>query len=129
MNDTTEKKASEKGMEQHFYRASAEDFGKIPGSPITYWVPNSISQSFDESALIGQNFEVRSGLTTGDNGLYIHFWHEVSNSHIIHGASKKMNFFSPHNKGGDFRKWYGNAENVLKYGADNIPLCQTSCRL
>lgn len=102
------------------YTATAEDFAKIPGSPIAYWVSGSISHIFEKLAPIGQNFKVRSGLTTGDNNSYIYFWHEVGKSRIIHGDSKKSSFFSPHNKGGDFRKWYGNAENVLKYGADNI---------
>lgn len=108
-----------------FYRASAEDFSKIPGSPIAYWVSEQVFKSFQNSPPIGENFEVRSGLTTGDNDSYIYYWHEVGESRIVHGDSKKPSFFSPHNKGGDFRKWYGNAENVLKYGVDNIRNMQT----
>ncbi|MEW8441901.1 MAG: BREX-1 system adenine-specific DNA-methyltransferase PglX [Candidatus Thiodiazotropha taylori] len=103
-----------------FYRAAAADFTKIPGSPIAYWASKKVVDSFEASSSIGDMFEVRSGLTTGDNNLFIFYWHEVSCHRVVYGPTDKLDFFSLHNKGGDFRKWYGNIENILKYGSVNI---------
>lgn len=111
---------SEKDMESYFFRASAGDFKRIPGTPIAYWVHKGISSSFDRLPSIGIQYSVRSGITTGDNGNFIFYWFEVSRQDVIFGNSDLPQFFSPHNKGGEFRKWFGNIENVLKYGDVNI---------
>ena len=110
----------EQGMEKYFFRAAAEDFKKIPGAPIGYWVHKGVSDSFASFPSIGDQYDVRSGITTGNNGDFIFFWFEVSRTNVVFGNSDRPKFFSPHNKGGEFRKWYGNIENVLKYGKLNI---------
>ena len=91
----------------------------IPSSPIAYWVSEGAIDAFDQATSIGSSFEVRSGLTTGDNDKFLHYWHEVTNKYIVQGVSQRSEYYSLHNKGGDFRKWYGNAESVLKYGSTN----------
>ena len=115
-----QKNSREQGIEKYFYRVSAEDFKKIPGRPIGYWVHKGVSSSFESFPSIGGQYSVRSGITTGNNGDYIFYWFEVSQLDVVFGNSDLPRFFSPHNKGGEFRKWFGNIENVLKYGEVNI---------
>lgn len=107
-----------------FYRASAEDFEKIPGTPIAFWLSSAVGDCFETSPAIGDRFEVRSGLTTGDNDNYIFNWSEVDRRLIVYGKSDLEEFYSPHNKGGNYRKWYGNIEDILKYGSHNIRAMQ-----
>lgn len=110
-----------KEMAKHFYRASAADFKKIPGSPIAYWVGSRLLESFEKATTLGEIAEVKHGLSTGKNSEVVRLWSEVSYNDFGPGyntrddamASNKKWF--PYNKGGDFRKWFGNCEYVLRY--------------
>jgi type II restriction/modification system DNA methylase subunit YeeA len=92
-----------------FYRVSAADFKKIPGSPIAYWVSHKIATTFDEPSLAeviiteGQN-------KTANNDKYVRMIWEVSRDST--GRDKKWLLYS---KGGDYRKWYGNLEHVVDW--------------
>ncbi|WP_323956920.1 BREX-1 system adenine-specific DNA-methyltransferase PglX [Aeromonas caviae] len=98
-----------KEMAKHFYRASAEDFGKIPGSPIAYWLSKEFKKVFfGEVTLKKAKISTATGLQTGDNNRFIRFWFEVSGSKI----NKK--WFSL-NDGGDVRKWYGNFLSCINW--------------
>jgi len=112
-----------------FYSASADDFKKIPGEPIAYWVgPRAIS-SFD-NPLLRDVGEIRQGLLTTDNIKYLRRWYELSNHSIGYNFSREqaqnsqLRWF-PINKGGDFRKWYGNHEYVVDWFNDGEILHQT----
>lgn len=110
-----------KDMTQYFYRASAADFIKIPGSPVAYWIAGELLKVFERSTMLGEKAEVKHGLSTGKNSEVVRLWSEVSRfdfgpdykSSKIAAESKKKWF--PYNKGGDFRKWFGNCEYVLRY--------------
>jgi type II restriction/modification system DNA methylase subunit YeeA len=65
-----------------FYRASATDFSKIPGSPIAYWVEKKIRLAFAENELIGNLADVCAGHQTGDNDRFLRQWFETSRSDI-----------------------------------------------
>jgi len=95
-----------------FYRASAEDFGKIPGSPVAYWLSEQFRDAFSKFKRVGELAVASNGIQTGDNARFVREWHEVESSAL---ESKK---FVPYNKGGAFRKWFGNNENVVLW-ADN----------
>ena len=108
-----------------FYRASASDFKKIPGSPIAYWVSDKIRDIFQQGTRLDDIAPVKVGLQTGSNDKFVREWFEVS--------SKKMSFFSgdtnygtkkwyPYNKGGDYRKWYGNNENIVNWENDGYEI-------
>lgn len=124
---------SEQGMDNYFYRASAADFKKIPGSPIAYWASSVVFELYSQGGGIGEIADVGVGLQTGNNGQFIRLWHEVLNKETGFGYSKSelaqesMRKWFPCNKGGDFRKWYGNQVHVINWkdnGADikkNIP--------
>ena len=61
-----------------FYRASATDFRKIPGSPIAYWLSTSFLATFELMTMIGEVVELRAGISTGDNTIFQREWYEVA---------------------------------------------------
>ncbi|MHA1279637.1 MAG: BREX-1 system adenine-specific DNA-methyltransferase PglX, partial [Candidatus Helarchaeota archaeon] len=83
-----------------FFRVSTADFKKIPGAPIAYWVSDQIFQLFLNSKSINEYCEPSNGIQTGNNSKYIRFWFEVE-------KKKRDHKWIPYNKGGPFRKWYG----------------------
>lgn len=102
-----------------FYRASAEDFGKIPGSPIAYSASEKIISLFDDpDTYLGNNLNLREGINTGDNERFLRLWHEVSNAKFDRNMSEKPvdTKWKRHRKGGQFRKWFGNGEFALNWG-------------
>ena len=111
-----------------FYQVSAADFEKIPGSPIAYWVSESVFKLYSNGSNIEQVANVGVGLQTGDNGRFIRVWHEVSLCEIGfgHGNSDDANAakkrWYPCNKGGEFRKWYGNQNDLIDWEADGSAL-------
>ena len=111
-----------------FYRASAAEFKKIPGSPIAYWLSASITRVFDRFQSVGEVSAVRKGLVTLDDSRFIKYWHEVSFLNIQFGTSNreeskisKCKWF-PINKGGGYRKWFGLNENVINWANDGQEL-------
>lgn len=87
----------------HSYLRKQSDFLKITGAPFTYWASKSIFDAFAERN-VGSYFIVRNGISTGDNNRYLRLWFEISNQSAA---------WVPCNKGGEFRKWYGNNEYVV----------------
>jgi type II restriction/modification system DNA methylase subunit YeeA len=111
-----------------FYRACAADFKKIPGSPIAYWVSESTIKTFAEMPSITRYALPKKGMMSGDNNKFIRFFWEVENSNIFwgcesHAQSESSNLkWYPINKGGDYRKWYGNTEAVVNFYKDGKEL-------
>jgi type II restriction/modification system DNA methylase subunit YeeA len=108
-------------MERYFFRASAADFKKIPGSPIAYWPSHNLRNSFNDHKSLVQVAQPKQGLATTDNNRFLRYWFECENDNIYLGArgseeamrsSKK---WFPCQKGGEFRKWYGNNEYVVNW--------------
>jgi hypothetical protein len=116
----------EHGMKKYFFRASAEDFGKIPGSPIAYWISEPLRNAFLTGKPLGSISEPRTGLQTGENEKFVRYWYEVSHcrSCFESGVDKAIFKWFPYNKGGDFRKWYGNADFVLNWEGDGRDIKQ-----
>lgn len=107
----------------YFYQADENDFSKIPGSPIAYWVSNRILDSFENGKLLGEVAEIVTGMSTGDNNSYLRNWFEVDDTKVAFYASnmERVNLsqtpWIPYNKGGEARKWYGNNDYVVKWSA------------
>jgi type II restriction/modification system DNA methylase subunit YeeA len=107
-----------------FYEAKPEDFKNIPGSPIAYWVSNRIRQAFENGIPLGSIAEPRQGMATTDNKQFLRLWHEVNirgigfNCLDTLAALKSGKRWFPYNKGGSFRKWYGNNNFVVDYEND-----------
>ena len=111
-----------------FYLASAQDFKKIPGAPIAYWMSESIKNVFTEGTQLIKIAKVRQGLATADNARFLRLWFEVPLNNIGLGiqnsAQSKLSQkkWFPYNKGGSFRRWYGNHEYVVNWYNDGQEL-------
>jgi type II restriction/modification system DNA methylase subunit YeeA len=105
-------------------RASAEDFQKVPGTTIAYWATDRVFDLFDQSKTISEIAEPRQGLATADNDRFLRVWNEVSLAKIgfglksIHDSVQSGKKWFPYNKGGDYRKWFGNNEFVVNWESD-----------
>ena len=111
----------------NYYYISKEQFLRIPGHPFAYWASERMLGHFSGEKL-GDHAAVRQGMTTSDNERFIRRWYEPAFSSICFHAkdreeaqqSKKRWF--PYNKGGGYRKWYGNHEFVVNYEDDGREL-------
>ena len=110
-----------------FFHASADDFKKIPGSPIAYWLSPSVVKVFVVLPRFSDFADTRIGLITGDNDRYIRAWHEVSWNKVGFGltrgqaASSEFKWF-PQSKGGEIRKWFGNHDTLVDWSNDGNEL-------
>jgi hypothetical protein len=117
-----------KDMSQYIYRASAADFMKIPGSPVAYWVSKSSYQVFADSPAWGKMADARQGLATADNQRFLRLWYEVSLDNFEKSCRSRLDVkntekkWFPYNKGGVFRKWYGNQEYLVNWKNDGEEL-------
>ncbi|MDD4966082.1 BREX-1 system adenine-specific DNA-methyltransferase PglX [Halothiobacillus sp.] len=121
-----EKDTNLKERRSNPFLASTEDFKKIPGSPIAYWVSDTVRNTFTHAPQFGEIAKPRQGLATGCNDIFLRAWHEVSLKEIGFGLASRdeavetgLKWF-PYNKGGDWRKWYGNCEYVVDWEDDGI---------
>ena len=117
---------AEQSVEKLFSRASAEDFRKISGSPIAYWVGSAVRKAFETGEPFGRIATPRQGLATGRNEVFLREWHEINFTNIGFGLSSREQAQSsglrwfPYNKGGEWRKWYGNNEFVVDWQDDGV---------
>ncbi len=111
----------------YLYEAAESNFSKIPGSPIAYWVSEKFIQIFQAESL-KRIANPRVGLQTGENDLFVRLWYEVGKGKLFLTAksqeesiSSKRKWF-PYNKGGDFRKWYGNNDYIVNWENGGIEI-------
>lgn len=100
----------------HRYTAKQENFSKIPGSPVAYWVSENFVRAFENKTIIDYVYAVSKGIITTKNELYIRLWYEVSKNDIFSGNWHK------YSKGGQFRRWYGNSECVILWKNNGFEL-------
>ena len=106
---------------RYFYETPLSSFLNIPASPITYWANEIVLDSFRTFKPLGEYAEIVSGMTTGNNDKYMRDWKEVDISTIaFHRASLdevdlQQTYWFPYNKGGAFRRWYGNNDYVVNW--------------
>ena len=93
------------------YEADQSNFSKIPGSPVAYWASSHVLGAFSAGKPLAEIAPTRKGMFTGNNDLWLKLWFEI-------GHDTLFNKFKPYNKGGEFRKWYGNNEYVVNWGND-----------
>ncbi|MFZ4438680.1 MAG: BREX-1 system adenine-specific DNA-methyltransferase PglX [Syntrophales bacterium] len=101
-----------------FFRASAADFRKIPSNPIAYWLNKKIIEKFATGKLLGGLLPVRGGMTTADNDHFVRLWHEISCCKFAFPNSGLRCRWFPYNKGGEYRKWFGNRLWIVDWGND-----------
>ncbi|MED3382668.1 BREX-1 system adenine-specific DNA-methyltransferase PglX [Bacillus tropicus] len=113
---------------QYRYATDSNNFLKIPGSPIAYWAGDWMLELFENASNLKELAEPKVGIQTGDNPRFLRFWWEVSNESIgfdfdnrqLAKQSNKKWFL--YNKGGDFRKWYGNVEHIINWEDDGAEI-------
>ncbi len=111
-----------------YFEAKPSDFKKIPGSPIAYWISKEIFDAFRNFSKFGDCVETRKGMVTADNSKYVRFWHEVSVcksglfGHSRESAKQSALKWFPYNKGGGFKRWYGNKSYVVNWENDGLIL-------
>ena len=108
------------------YIRNQSSFKQIEGMPIVYWMSSNMLALF-EGKKIASYSEARIGLATGNNDYYLRLWYEIDNTHIGLGlsrdeAAKSTKQWFPYNKGGEFRKWYGNRDYVINWFNDGYEL-------
>ena len=93
----------------------------IPGSPLVYWANSSMFDQYTSCPLIQKIAPPKPGLSTGENDRFLRFWHEADYSRIsFDGLSDKK--WYPINKGGEFRKWYGNHQYIVNWENDGFEI-------
>ena len=100
------------------YVAEQDNFSKIPGSPVAYWVSQNFIDAFANGNLLGDMSSISEGIKTGNNDLFLRLWYEVDKNTFSFAKHNSGYKWYPHHKGGDFRKWYGNRDWVINWGED-----------
>lgn len=107
--------------DKNYYQATQKEFEKISGSPIAYWVSDKIREAFEKNKKLGDIGEAKQGLATADNDRFLRLWNEVNYNKVGFGmtnsdeALESMKKWFPFNKGGEFRKWFGNQEYIINW--------------
>ena len=109
-----------------FYRRDAETFRQVPGTPIAYWASDAALDSFDKGTRLSQCCPIHSGVRTGDNDSFLRYWWEIAagafctNSNSVESAVLSRKKWFPCNKGGGFRRWFGNNWIVIDWESDGL---------
>ena len=112
----------------YYYETDQTNFSKIPGFPIAYWVSENLLASFTNGNRLGNIADSKQGIATADNNKYLRLWYEVSVENVKFDAktheeaSLCSEKWYPYNKGGEFRKWYGNNDFVVNWYRDGKDL-------
>ncbi|PJI93567.1 Eco57I restriction-modification methylase domain-containing protein [Luteimicrobium subarcticum] len=119
---------AQRSQESGFFLASGEDFAAIPGSPIVYWLSEKMRGAFATGRPLSEVANLRQGLATADNNRFLRQWWEVSGVRTAFSCTSREDAAAsgarwfPYNKGGEFRKWYGNHEFVLNWDNDGAEI-------
>ena len=116
---------TQQGKEEMFlagenrYTSDQSNFAKIPGSPVAYWVSEQAISTFNNLKM-KEYIKPKQGTSTGDDATYVRHWFEIAynefnyqNKSLTDAINSAYKYF-PLNKGGEFRKWYGNNEKVIR---------------
>ena len=109
--------------------ATQENFSKIPGSPVAYWISDALLKCFETGTLMIDLAKPRQGMSTCDVNRFTKMWQEVSvkKTNLLNG--RNIGGWVRYNKGGNFRKWYGNKEYVVYWGEKGEELINNNALL
>lgn len=107
---------------QNLYVTKQKNFNEIPGMPVSYWISKGILEVFSKGKPVSSISKGRSGQNTGDNNRFLRRWNEVAFESIgfdlDHTYNGKLFKWIPYNKGGEYRRWYGNYEYIINWEND-----------
>ncbi|OTA64342.1 BREX-1 system adenine-specific DNA-methyltransferase PglX [Limosilactobacillus reuteri] len=121
-------KAIDNPNSDYLYHTDQDNFNKIPGSPIAYWAPQALINDFEKGKPLGQLVDAKQGLATADNKRFLRYWYEVDfnniyfDAHNTNEAKQSGKKWFPYNKGGSYRKWYGNYDYVVNWENDGYEI-------
>lgn len=107
-----------------------DKFVDLPGHQFAYWITPALLNDFSNGIKLGDIAAPRQGLATGDNDIFLRFWHEVTYGKLGFSYKTTEEFqlsnklYAPYNKGGEYRKWYGNRDLVIKFDSVNYGILQ-----
>ena len=110
------------------FEASPETFAVIPGNPIVYWISERMRSAFITGIPLSDIAIPRSGLCSGNDPLFVRHWYEVSSSDAYFSAHDRIDArisgakWFPYNKGGEYRRWWGNQDHVINWADDGKDL-------
>ena len=123
----SEKEIALRTSKNRFDATVQDDFKKIPGNPVAYWASSRTIQAFNNKK-VSDVAETRLGMATADNNRFLRFWFEVSEGKLglniatrTEAIESKKKWFQ-YQKGGEFRKWYGNLEYVVNWESDGYEI-------
>lgn len=129
--DDIEKENNLRNKSNLYNQVRQSDFSKIPGSPIAYWVSDKIRNSYETFPPLHITATPRAGMITGNNNLFVRLWHEISVAKTMFNCQTRdeakdsgMKWF-PYQKGGAYRKWFGNKDCVINWEDDGFLLRNT----
>lgn len=117
------------------FEVNADNFLRLPGSQIAYWISENVYKTFAQCIPLGKIAKPRQGMATSDNNRFLRLWHEISICNFglnMDNAlmAQQSNFrWFPYNKGGSYRKWYGNNEYVVDYQNDGQRVKEYAAKL
>ncbi|CUX40084.1 BREX-1 system adenine-specific DNA-methyltransferase PglX [Clostridium sp. C105KSO13] len=117
-------KATEFFNKNNLYCSNQSNFLRIPGKPYAYWSSEAVIGAFSKAAPLSSIAEPRQGVKTLNNDLFLKFWFEVSPENVDYNCSSIEESVStgkkwfPYNKGGSYRKWFGNNDYVVNWEND-----------
>lgn len=117
---------------QNRFSARQDNFEKIPGAPVAYWVSENVRKCFEASEKIGTYASPRQGLATGNNEVFLKLWFEVNANDININAcnyemfEKSKKKYIPYNKGGAFRKWFAFLDCVIRFDKESYEILSTT---
>lgn len=117
---------TQQGKEEMFlsqenrYIACSDNFSKIPGAPVAYWVSDIERAEYLKGEVLEKYAKPCKGIDTGENDYFLRLWYEVKYYEL--DLKKAVGRWIPYNKGGEYRKWYGNREYVLKWNGSSNEL-------
>lgn len=106
---------------ENYHYTDQYDFAKIPGEPVAYWLGDSFMKAFEQGRTLGELTVCRNGMKTGDNERFLRLWWEVNLSKAnftaenVNDSYESGATYFPYNKGGEYRKWYGNNDYLINW--------------
>lgn len=110
------------------YLSQKKRYSEIDGEPFAYWISDNLLNAFVNGTKLGELAFPCQGMATTNNDLFLKLWFEPSYSDIKFDAESEEdtvgNKFFPYNKGGEYRKWYGNNSYVIYFKNKGEDVCR-----
>ncbi len=111
------------------YVSTQDSFDVIPESPIAYWASSALLSDFEKGTLVAEYASPKQGMSTCDVNRFTKLWFEVAVSDTNLFDGKNIKKWVRYNKGGSYRKWYGNREYMVYWGEDGSELINNGALL